>query len=122
MSRGGRPFLSGHCNPSNPARIHGQCRGGYEGLACSCSCHVPEPDPVPAVDEQAQALDLVAMLLGVKAALRTGTPRREGCDVLRVEVAWVCDPNAPEVEQLALAIQSGFLAWNETTKLHRGGV
>lgn len=41
-----RPFLSGHCGPSNPAHIHAQCRGEYDGHVCTCvGCHA-KPEPV----------------------------------------------------------------------------
>jgi hypothetical protein len=52
-----RPWLSGHCNPSNPAHIHLQCRGSAAGLTatlvCACACHLaraaePTLTPVPA--------------------------------------------------------------------------
>lgn len=48
-----RPWLSGHCNASNPPKIHAQCKGGYarhdEWHPCSCFCHMA-PDPSPAPD------------------------------------------------------------------------
>jgi hypothetical protein len=58
----------------------------------------------------------VAMLRGIQAALRQPTPRREDCEVRRVEVAWVFDPTAPAEEQLALAVQSAYIAWVEALK------
>jgi hypothetical protein len=59
---------------------------------------------------------IVAMLRGVQAAMRQPAPRRDGCDVHRAEVAWFYDPTAPVEEQLALAIQSAYIAWVEALK------
>lgn len=46
------PFLSGHCNPANPAPIHRACHGGQdsnpkrEWRPCVCTCHRPKETAV----------------------------------------------------------------------------
>lgn len=64
---------------------------------------------------------VIAMLRGVQAAMATPSPRREGCDVARIEIAWCFDPDAPLEEQLALALRSGYVAWREAALIHREG-
>jgi putative phage-type endonuclease len=52
--RTGKPWISGHCNPSCPPDSHGRCRkgrwipspSGRKWLACSCSCHLVEAEIV----------------------------------------------------------------------------
>lgn len=45
-----KPWLSGHCNPSNPREIHDRCddHPRADGVPCSCLHHM-EPDAVTAV-------------------------------------------------------------------------
>lgn len=50
-----RPYLSGFCNPSNPADSHARC-GAHprtDGVPCTCTCHsaTAEPAPTPAPPE-----------------------------------------------------------------------
>ena len=42
-------FLSGFCNPTNPADSHARCRGAHADAMCRCHCHEGTP-LVPAAD------------------------------------------------------------------------
>lgn len=40
-------WLSGFCNPTNPADSHGRCHGEYGGAPCACACHdVAQPPKI----------------------------------------------------------------------------
>lgn len=67
---GRRPFRSGHCNPGNPAELHDQCRGTYEGLVCSCLHHQAGPTTpdlgLVALAETLEAYDVAGLVVAVE--------------------------------------------------------
>ena len=47
-----KTWLSGFCNPTNPADSHMRCKGEYNGTPCSCAHHQTTGLPVETVAER----------------------------------------------------------------------